>query len=356
MILLNPGPVTLSQRVKKSLLRQDICHREPEFSDLQENIRRKLLQVYQLAPSNWAPVLVTGSGTSAVEAMLTSCVPKDGKVLVIENGVYGERMSEILRTYEIEHERSRSDWETAIDLSTVNKILSKKTYSHAAVVHHETTTGRLNNIKEISRLCEKHGTKLLIDGVSSFGAEEIPFGENPIVACAATANKCLHGVPGTSFVIISRKLAKDFIPPRRSVYLDLFKYLAAQDKSETPFTQSVQSFYALDEALSEFFENGSLTGRHETYRNRMNTVSETLSSLGIESLLPEDSNSAVLKSFFIPPGKTYEGIHKSLKNMGFIIYAGQSHLKEKLFRISLMGDISEQDLNNLKRALEKTFD
>ncbi len=105
MILLNPGPVTLTQRVRKSLLKQDICHREPEFIELQENIRKKLLQVYLLNSSDWAPILVTGSGTSAVEAMLTSCIPKGGNVLVIENGVYGERMSEILRAYEIEHER-----------------------------------------------------------------------------------------------------------------------------------------------------------------------------------------------------------------------------------------------------------
>ena len=355
MILLNPGPVTLTQRVRKSLLKQDICHREPEFIELQENIRKKLLQVYLLNSSDWAPILVTGSGTSAVEAMLTSCIPKGGNVLVIENGVYGERMSEILKTYEIKHKKLRGDWEAPIDLSAVNNMLSKTQFSHAAVVHHETTTGRLNNIKQISRLCRDHQTKLLIDGVSSFGAEEIPFGEEPIVACAATANKCLHGVPGASFVVISRKQTKNLIPPRRSVYLDLFKYLKAQDESGTPFTQSIQSFYALDEALSEFFESGNLKGRHETYRHRMTEVTKTLSSLGVDALLPPESNSVVLKSFFIPPSKTYEEIHESLKDMGFIIYAGQNQLKEKLFRISLMGDISNQNLEKLKQALRKTF-
>ena len=93
MLLLNPGPVTLSPRVRAALMNPDLCHREPEFADLQDDIRARLLGVYGLAPEDYAAVLLTGSGTAAVEAMLTSLIPQTGGLLVLENGIYGERLT-----------------------------------------------------------------------------------------------------------------------------------------------------------------------------------------------------------------------------------------------------------------------
>ena len=124
MILLNPGPVTLTERVKKALSKPDLCHREPEFADLQNSIRHKLLGVYELSNNDWAPVLITGSGTAAIEAMLVSCVPTNGKVLVLENGVYGERMSQILDAYGINHEKLQTDWETTINITVCSTATS----------------------------------------------------------------------------------------------------------------------------------------------------------------------------------------------------------------------------------------
>ena len=355
MILLNPGPVTLSDRVRNALSGPDLCHREEEFSLLQQSIRDKLLRVYNLSNENWAPVLLTGSGTAAVEAMLISCIPEEGKALVIENGVYGERISEMLKSYAIHYDRHTNDWGANIDINSLKVMLSKKKYSHAVLVHHETTTGRLNELSEISELCTSYGTKLLVDAVSSFGAEAIPFENGTIAACAATANKCLHGVPGTSFVLLNRPLFNGTVTPRRSVYLDLFKYLKAQDDKGTPFTQSVQSFYALEEALREFFDQGGRTSRYKVYKQRMAKVSAILSSLRIEPFLHSSVNSVVLRSFRLPPEKTYEEVHQSLKKQGFIIYAGQNQYRDKLFRISLMGNISTKDLSSLELALGKTF-
>ena len=355
MILLNPGPVTLSNRVRNALSGPDLCHREEEFGLLQQSIRDKLLRVYNLSNENWAPVLLTGSGTAAVEAMLISCIPAEGKTLVIENGVYGERISEMLKSYAIHHDRHTNEWGANIDINSLRVMLSKKKYSHAVLVHHETTTGRLNELSEISELCARYGTKLLVDAVSSFGAEAIPFENETIAACAATANKCLHGVPGTSFVLLRRSLFKDTMAPRRSVYLDLFKYLKAQDGEGTPFTQSVQSFYALEEALKEFFDQGGRKSRYEIYKQRMAKISEVLNSLRIKPFLPSNVNSVVLRSFLLPSEKTYEEVHRSLKTQGFIIYAGQNQYRDKLFRISLMGDISNKDLSDLEFALGKTF-
>lgn len=348
-ILLNPGPVNLSRRVRTALTRDDLCHREPEFADLQRALRRKLLAVYDLDEAKWAAVLLTGSGTAAVEAMVSSCVPHDGRLLSIENGVYGERMSRIAAANGIDFDRVTLDWGAALDLDAVEAALNDGNYSHVSVVHHETTTGRLNRIAPLAEVCRKHDVSLLLDAVSSFGAEEIEFDEWPIDACAATANKCLHGVPGTAFAIVRR--AGLAAGPARSVYLDLATYLKQQDAGGTPFTQSVQTFYALDEALDEFFEAGGRPARQAAFAERMALIRRTLLELGVKPILPAGESSCVLHGFELPEGHSYAQLHDALKGRGFVIYAGQGDSPSKIFRISAMGEIAHADLERLCSAL-----
>lgn len=346
-ILLNPGPVTLSKRVREALLRPDLCHREQEFIDLQNNIREKLLEVYNLSKNDWAAVLLTGSGTAAVEAMLTSCVPAHGKMLIIENGVYGERITRIADTHHIDHLVLHQEWGEEINLKRLEDELQyHKELTHVAVVHHETTTGCLNNLESLAGVCKRYKVALLIDGVSSFGAEDINFQDWNIAACAATANKCLHGVPGTAFVIVNRNALEIMQgTPARTVYLDLVNYLKSQDTGGTPFTQSIQTFYALDEALDEFKENGGQPQRKHDYLHRMKIVRGGLIHLGIQPLLKQEISSCVLNAFHLPDGLTYKDLHDQLKEKGFVIYAGQGGLVKSLFRVSCMGDITEEDMN-----------
>lgn len=350
-ILLNPGPVTLSERVRAALLGPDLCHREPEFASLQESLRDKLLAVYELPAPNWAAVLLTGSGTAAVEAMITSMVPRDGRVLVIENGVYGERMSRIATAYGIAITRVSAPWQAGIPLAAVAAALTQAHHSHVAVVHHETTTGRLNDLSALSAICRAAKVGLLVDGVSSYGAEQLDFQQWNIDACAGTANKCLHGVPGAAFVIL-RRAALASAAVSRSVYLDLRDYLARQDARTTPFTQSVQTFYALDAALDEFFAAGGYPVRRALFRARMSELRATLAELKVRTLLSVEESSCVLQAFELPAGHSYQALHDALKAHGFIIYAGQGALSDRVFRLSAMGDISAADMARLRRALQ----
>lgn len=350
-ILLNPGPVTLSERVRASLLGPDLCHREPEFGTLQASIRERLLAVYGQSPTRWAAILMTGSGTAAVEAMVSSLVPRGRRLLVVENGVYGERIRSMADRHGIPLAVAASDWQGTLDLASVRAALeAHPDVSHVAVVHHETTTGRLNQLDGLAGICREHGAGMLIDGVSSFGAEWIDFDGWPVHACAATANKCLHGVPGTSFTLVRRD-ALAAADARRTLYLDLAAYLANQDAGGTPFTQSVQTFYALDAALAEFFEEGGWEARRATYRERQRQVRETLATLGVATLLPAAESSCVLQAFRLPPGVTYPSLHDGLKSRGFVIYAGQGRLAAGIFRISTMGAIGPDDITRLQQAL-----
>ncbi|KVR19367.1 2-aminoethylphosphonate aminotransferase [Burkholderia ubonensis] len=345
MLLLNPGPVTLTERVRRSLLQPDLCHRESEFFDLQDEARARLVAAYGLDPAEWAAVLMTGSGTAAVESMIAALVPQRGKLLVIENGVYGERIAQIATQYAIAHEVLEHEWMQAPDLAQIAARLDAGGFSHVAVIHHETTTGRLNDLSAIADVCRARGVRLLVDGVSSFGAEAIDFAGGDIDAVAATANKCLHGVPGAAFVIARRSALAQ--AASRTYYLDLGRLAKLQDQRNTPFTPSVHAYYALVEALREFDEAGGWRARHARYKALADQAQAGLAARGMPLVLPEGASSVVLRAYRLPQGVTYEQLHDGLKARGFVIYAGQGGLSKELFRISTMGAIEAADVERL---------
>ncbi|MCH7534826.1 MAG: aminotransferase class V-fold PLP-dependent enzyme, partial [Bacteroidetes bacterium] len=204
-VLLNPGPVNISDRVRSALSQMDICHREEEFSKLLFEIRQRLLNIYTLSDDKFSSVVISGSGTAALEMMLISLIPPKGKALVIINGIYGERAADILDTYNIDHSKYTLRWGETIKVSEIESIIKKDSeITHLFLVHHETTTGKLNSLKEVGELCRRHSISLLLDAVSSFGGEELDFNTWSIDACAGSSNKCLHGVPGVSFIIFNR--------------------------------------------------------------------------------------------------------------------------------------------------------
>lgn len=349
-ILLNPGPVSLSEGVRAAVARYDFCHREPEFFDLQDAVIQGLLDVYGCDPEVWAAVLLGGSGTSALEAMMASLLPADAKVLVLENGVYGERLSRIAQIHGIRHQALQAGWGDAIDLQALRDHLAAGDFSHVLAVHHETTTGRLNPVEEIAELCTEHKVRLLLDAVSSFGAEAIPFEQESLQAIAATANKCLHGIPGLAMVLCRRTALQQGIEPR-TLSLHLPLWAEQQAKRSTPFTPPVNGLLGLAQALKELAKQGGWQSRRAHYRKLAARVADTCRQLGVREWLPASESSCVLRSYHLPAGLTYNQLHDGLKQQGFVIYAGQGKLAEQLFRISTMGEISDYDMARLEQAL-----
>jgi 2-aminoethylphosphonate-pyruvate transaminase len=210
-------------------------------------------------------------------------------------------------------------------------------------------------VLRLAKLCEVHGVQLLLDAVSSFGAEAIPFESPALVACAATANKCLHGIPGLCFVVARRPALAGAAQPPRSLYLDLSLWLDKQDQDSTPFTPPVNALLALDKALEELRDHGGWQARHARYTKLAGRVRRALAARGVEALLPGGASSCVLVAYQIPEGSTYAAIHDRLKQWGFVIYAGQGSLAAQLFRISTMGDITDYDMERLLAAIESVF-
>jgi len=354
-ILLNPGPVSISDGVRKAAVSDDLCHREPEYFALQDRVRNGLLNVYDLEPREWTCVLLGGSGTTALEAMLASLLPRDARLLVIENGVYGERISRIAEIHGVEFETTRHEWTDPINFERVAEALTGQGFTHVAAVHHETTTGRLNDIDRLAKLCEQHGVELLLDAVSSFGAESIPFDSPALIASAATANKCLHGIPGLCFVVCRRAALEKAADPPRSLTMHLPLWAEQQDRQGTPFTPAVNGLLALDKALKELAEQGGWHARHAHYSNLAGKVKRALSSQGIQPLLNPGESSCVLNAYRLSERQSYDEIHDRLKQRGFIIYAGQGSLAAGMFRVSTMGDISNYDMERLLAALSSVF-
>ena len=188
-----------------------------------------------------------------------------------------------------------------------------------------------------------------MDAVSSFGAETLDFDDASLAAAAATANKCLHGVPGVSFVIVRRGALEQ--AASRSHYLDLVRLARAQESRDTPFTPAVHAHYALVEALREHAEQGGRKARHERYGVLAGQVHAGLDALGIAAVLPPEESSVVLRSYRLPAGVSYATLHDALKAHGFIIYGGQGNLSQRLFRVSTMGDVTAADIDRLLRCI-----
>jgi 2-aminoethylphosphonate-pyruvate transaminase len=232
--------------------------------------------------------------------------------------------------------------------ATLDDAPAARRFTHVAAVHHETTTGRLNDLGSLTALCRTRDVQLLADGVSSFGAEAIDFGDRALAAVAATANKCLHGVPGVSFVIVRRAALERAVS--RAYYLDLLRLARLQDQRNTPFTPAVHVYYALVEALREFADEGGRAARHARYAALAEQARRGFAGLKIEAVIPPEQSSVVLRAYHLPAGLDYATLHDGLKAAGFVIYAGQGDLAKTLFRISTMGNLASTDIDRLVQS------
>jgi 2-aminoethylphosphonate-pyruvate transaminase len=354
-VLLNPGPVNVSDRVRQALLNPDICHREPEFLKTLSSVRDDLTRVFGIHKTHEA-ALFAGSGTLAVEAMLSSAGHAGEKFLVLSNGVYGERMAEILKRHRIAHHVLRGQGLAFPDLKSVEVFLKKnRSVTAIAMVHHETSTGYLNPLESVARLAKKHGLVVHVDAVSSLGAELIPW-HLPIAYAAGASGKCLHGFPGVAFVLTAKSEIPCLIKhPNHSLYLDLGGTLAVQRAGGTPFTPSVQLVYALKAALDELAAE-TVTRRVASYQRKSETLRKALEASGITILAPAGSRSHVLTAAHLPAGVAYEPLHDWMRAKGFLIYAGQAQWKNRIFRLANLGLVSEPELKRAVALVKQAAD
>jgi len=355
MMLLNPGPVNVSDRVRQALLRQDICHRESEFSDLLAGIQAKLLKAFVPgAEADYVAIVITGSGTAAVEAAVLSSLPHGKRMLVLNNGVYGERLSQMVGIHRLGVSELKHEWTVTPDPERLRLALRQHPEVHAvAMVHHETTTGLINPVKEISEVVDSQNRVFIVDAVSALGGEMLDIAGNHIYMVCGTAGKCIQGFPGLSFVLMRRGfLERMRVYPKRSWYLHLTHYVNDQGQGVIPFTPAVQIYYAFDEALNELLEEG-VPKRIQRYKKMATLIRERMAKLGLRPVLTPDRQSNTITAYYLPEGLSYQALHDQLKAQGYVIYAGQGNLENKIFRVANMGALTEAQFTAFLDAVER---
>ena len=352
MLILSPGPANISERVRRALSSPDIGHRESEFSALLQETRSLILQICGVPRGNTC-ALISGSGTTGIEAAITSlCDVTDG-VLILSNGVYGQRAAHIARVFGIPYTLEEFDWTSPLPLDRVEELIRTTPHDVVYLIHHETTTGVINPLQQVARISKHQHKWVLVDTVSSVAGEELDLAGWGVDLIIGSANKCIRGTPGVSFVVLSNDLF-EVLSERRAVAFstDLVGALSKEEQGETPFTPPVQTMYALREALRELKEEG-VGNRIKHYREIATTLRDGLSSIDLAFLVPREHLSNTMTSVILPRGFSYGALHGSLKELGYVIYKSQGHFSETTFRLGTVGLMSQGDIRGFLVALEQ---
>ncbi len=350
-LLLTPGPLTTKNSIKQAML-TDHCTWDDEYKSLTVSVMDDITDIS--ANGDYATVLLQGSGSYAVESMIGCLCKKDERILLLVNGEYGKRMISIAdcsgKTFEV----LTFDSTVPIDISAVEeKLKQDKDIRTVVFVHCETTTGVLNPLPEITRLAKSYGKTVLVDAMSSFAAYDIDMPGLEIDALAASANKCLEGLPGLSFVIAKKDLIEQSKGQSCSHCLDLYDQYQGlyAGGGKFRFTSPTNILLALRQSIDEYNKEGGLPARSKRYRENHSMLTEGLSCLGIEPIVAKEHQSYIITTFAL--GKIdFSKMYDSLKQKGFIIYPGK--LTElPTFRLGNIGDIYPEDMRRLVLAIEE---
>ncbi len=344
-VLLNPGPATTTDSVKYAQVCADICPREKEFGQVMSWVTDEL-SLMAGKPGAVQTVLFGGSGTLADEVMLCSCVPQNGKLLIVDNGAYGERMCRIASVYKLDFEVFKSSGYLPLDTAELKKRLVDGKFSHLAIVYHETTTGLLNPVPEIGRFCREHRIVTIVDAVSAFAAIPIDMDTDGIDFMASTSNKNIQGMAGIAFVFCrTAALEKIMDYPARSFYMSLQEqYSGFKKTGQMRFTPPVQTMYALRQAI---IETGieTIAGRYRRYSECWQVLVDAVKDLGLEMLVPIEHQSKLITAIVEPasPRYSFDELHDLARSRGFTIYPGKLS-DANTFRIANIGDIRPDEM------------
>ena len=347
-ILLTPGPISTSKKVKRTMMR-DWGSRDGSFLDMTSRVRMAIEEIGGRTGETFSHscVPIQGSGTFAVEAAITSLIPRDGKVLILVNGSYGRRICEICEY----HSRSSKVYETdecsPPSLETLTSILAEDTnLTDVVAVHCETTSGILNPINEIAKVVKKTGRRLIIDAMSSFGALSLNIDETPCVAVIASSNKCLEGVPGVGFVLAERDALQAAKGVSSSLSLDLHEqWVNMESTGQWRFTPPTHVIAALDRALIEHAAEGGVSGRFDRYQENCKVLVAGMRDLGFETYLPDYLQAPIIVTFLSPNHDLFHfgRFYELLKERGFTIYPGKLTAISS-FRIGCIGNLDSDDM------------
>ncbi|HVN16906.1 MAG TPA: 2-aminoethylphosphonate--pyruvate transaminase [Anaerolineales bacterium] len=355
--LFTPGPLTTSASVKQAMLR-DLGSRDPEFIAVVKEVRERLVEL--CADSDeYTAILMQGSGTFGIEAALSSVIPPDGKLLILINGAYGNRMLKITDTHHIQTVTLIYSEDTQPDPSDLETMLLDDTsITHVALVHCETTTGIINPIKTYGEIVKKHRCIYIVDAMSSFGAYPIDLKDCGIDYLISSSNKCIEGVPGFSFILARKESLLATRGFARTVSLDLFaQWEGLERDGQFRFTPPTHAILAFRQALRELEQEGGIVARRGRYRQNYELALTVMQKMGFRPYLDEEKRGYIITSFYYPdhPNFKFSDFYARLSERGHVIYPGKLSQAD-CFRIGHIGRLSTRDTGALMAAIAETLD
>jgi 2-aminoethylphosphonate-pyruvate transaminase len=351
-ILLTPGPLTTSTATKLAMVR-DWGSRDTGFIEINRRVRELLLKIIE-GDKTHVCVPLQGSGTFAVEAMLGTMVPKNGHVLVPQNGAYCKRIAKICsilgrRITAIDYEERQPVKPADIDAA----LKKDPSITHVALVHCETSTGVLNPLAEVAAIVEKHDRSLLVDAMSSFAAVPI---EGQFDALVAASGKCLEGPPGMGFALIRKTALEKCAGNSPSLVLDLHDQWVNMEKTaQWRFTPPTVVVAALHAALEQFVAEGGQPARGARYRKNCEVLIEGMTRLGFKLFLDARHQAPVIVTFHAPsdPNYDFQKFYDRVREKGFVLYPGKLTQIDTL-RVGCIGAIDEHAIRAAVHAIADT--
>ena len=355
-LLLTPGPLTTSATVKQAML-HDYGSRDDRFIDLNRRVCVGLLSLCD-AGSTHLCIPLQGSGSFAVEAMIANQLPREGKLLNLVNGAYGCRITEICRYLGRHVSVLETGEDQPIDVMGLDRALAgDAAITHVSAVYCETTSGILNPVAKIAEVVANHQRSLLIDAMSTFGALPLSAADIPFAALAASANKCLEGVPGMGFVIVARDSFPGTEGNAHSLSLDLYQqWRYMNENGQWRFTPPTHCLLALDQALRELEEEGGVPGRRRRYEENCRVLVEGMRDLGFETLLPDELQAPVIVTFLMPGNESFnfQEFYRRLNTLGYVIYPGKLTNKDS-FRVGCIGHFGIDEMRAAVSAVKSVL-
>ncbi|EOV8086252.1 2-aminoethylphosphonate--pyruvate transaminase [Providencia huaxiensis] len=357
-LLLTPGPLTTSKTVKDAML-FDSCTWDDDYNlGVVQNIRQQLVTL-ATDKKGYSSVLLQGSGSYAVEAVLGSAIGAKEKIFIISNGAYGARMAQMAEGLGISHCIYDCGEVSLPDLQQIEQILQQDNQiTHIAMVHCETTTGILNPIEKVAKLAKQYQKRYIVDAMSSFGGIPMDIAELNIDFLISSANKCIQGVPGFAFVIARTEALERCKGRSRSLSLDLYaQWRCMEDfQGKWRFTSPTHTVLAFAQALKELTQEGGVAARFQRYQRNQHKLVSGMRELGFTTLLEDSLHSPIITAFFSPnsPDYQFKKFYQNLKSQGFVIYPGKVSQSD-CFRIGNIGEVYEKDIDALLLAIEKAI-
>jgi len=352
LLLMIPGPVPVAERILRAMAKPMIGHRGKEFGEVYRECREILASLFQTRNEIF---ILSGSGTSAMEAAIGNLLGPEDTLVAVENGKFGGRFREIGESY-CQVEAVKFNWGSPIDLDVVEEALERVDAKAISIVHNETSTGIKNPAQEIGKLARKHDCIFIMDGVTSIGGDLVEVDRWGVDIAVVGSQKCIGAPPGLSAISVSEK-AWDSLSEKRPYYLDLPSYRKSAAKNQTPYTPAIPLFYAFQEALRMIREEGleERIRRHALLSQAVRSAIEALGLRMFPRLNSVSSYSNTVTAVEMPPEVTDEGLRGGMKKLGVQISGGQGELAGKIFRIGTMGNINHREILTTLQALELTL-